>query len=152
MTDQPPPRRRARGSLEFYSEIPRARVRKQYALACARIAMRRIQRPVGEIRFVLVNDRKMAKLHRDFMNIPGTTDVITFNLTDPGARLDGEIYICLDQARRQARDYGVPLYQEIARLAAHGVLHLAGLDDMTLRQREVMRRLEDQALRLGGRA
>ncbi|MBK6909627.1 MAG: rRNA maturation RNase YbeY [bacterium] len=151
MTDQPPPRRRARGTLEFYSEIPRARVRKQYALDCAGSATRRITQSVGTIRFVLVNDRRMAKLHRDFLSTPGTTDVITFNLTDPGAALEGEIYICLDQARRQARQYRVPLYQEIARLATHGVLHLAGLDDATPRERAAMRKLEDRALGLRGR-
>jgi probable rRNA maturation factor len=150
MTDQPPPRRRARGKLEFYSEIPRARVRKDYALACASVAMRKIPRSVGMIRFILVNDRKMAKLHREFLNLRGTTDVITFNLTDPGAALEGEIYICLDQARRQAKEYRVPLYQEIARLAAHGVLHLAGLDDHTDVGRNQMRRAEDHALRAGG--
>lgn len=150
MTDQPPPRRRARGKLEFYSEIPRARVRKDYALACASAAMRRIPASVNAIRFVLVNDRKMAKLHREFMNIRGTTDVITFDLTDPGKGIEGEIYICLDQARRQARDYRVPLYQEVARLAAHGVLHLAGYDDRTETGRKQMSRYEDIALKAGG--
>lgn len=149
MTDQPPPRRRARGSLEFYSEIPRARVRKDYALACANVAMRKVPHSVGTIRFVLVSDRKMAKLHREFLNLRGTTDVITFNLTDPGAPLEGEVYICLEQARRQAKEYRVPLYQEVARLAAHGVLHLAGLDDSTDSGRAQMRRHEDRALRLG---
>jgi len=149
MTDQPPPRRRARGKLEFYSEIPRARVRKDYALACAKIATRKVTKSVGTIRFVLVDDRKMAKLHREYMNIRGTTDVITFNLTDPGAALEGEIYICLDQARRQARDYGVPLYHEIARLATHGVLHLAGFDDHSEADRKQMRKQEDLALQAG---
>lgn len=150
MTDQPPSRRRARGKLEFYSEIPRARVRKDYALACASVAMRKVPTAVNAIRFVLVNDRKMSKLHREFMNLRGTTDVITFNLTDPGEALEGEIYICLDQAKRQARDYRVPLYQEIARLAAHGVLHLAGLDDNTESGRRQMRKFEDRALQAGG--
>ena len=149
MTDQPPPRRRARGKLEFYSEIPRARVRKDYALACAKVAMRKVTKSVGTIRFVLVDDRKMAKLHREFMNIRGTTDVITFNLTDPGAALEGEIYICLDQARRQARDYRVPLYHEVARLATHGVLHLAGFDDHSDADRKQMRKQEDLALQAG---
>ncbi len=149
MTDQPPPRRRARGSVEFYSEIPRARVRKDYTLACATAALRRVPDSVGTIRLVLVGDRKMAALHRQFMNLRGTTDVLTFNLTDPGQPVEGEIYICLDQARRQAKDYRVPLYEEIARLAAHGVLHLAGYDDHTETGRTQMRRQEDAALRAG---
>lgn len=127
-------------------------MRKDYALACASIAMRKVSHSVGTIRFVLVNDRKMAKLHREFLNLRGTTDVMTFNLTDPGAALEGEVYICLDQARRQAKEYRVPLYQEVARLAAHGVLHLAGLDDRTDSGRARMRRYEDRALKMGSAA
>lgn len=149
MNDKPPPRRRARGSIEFYSEIPRARVRKSYTLACAAAAMRRVPNSVGSIRLVLIGDRKMAALHREFLNVPGTTDVLTFDLSEPGEALEGEIYICLDQARRQARDYRVPLYEEVARLAAHGVLHLAGYDDHTDAGKTEMRRLEDAALRRG---
>jgi len=148
-TDQPPPRRRARGSVEFYSEIPRARVRKEYTLSCATAALRRVPDAVATIRLVLIGDRKMAALHRQFMNVRGTTDVLTFDLTDPGAPLEGEVYICLDQARRQAKEYRVPLYEEVARLAAHGVLHLAGYDDHSEKGRAMMRKQEDAALRKG---
>ncbi|MCB9366143.1 MAG: rRNA maturation RNase YbeY [Calditrichaeota bacterium] len=149
MNDKPPSRKRARGTLEFYSEIPQARVRKDFALACAGAAMRRIPASVNTIRLVLIGDRKMAKLHRDFLNIRGTTDVLTFTLSEPEEALEGEIYICLDQARRQAKHYRVPLYHEVARLAAHGVLHLAGFDDHSERERTEMRKHEDAALRAG---
>jgi probable rRNA maturation factor len=146
MADQPPPRRRVRGNFEFLSDIPGARVRKDFALDCAVRAASKIRGPIAEIRFVLVGDRKMSALHKKFMSLSGTTDVLTFELSAPREPLEGEIYICLDQARRQARDYRVPLYQEIARLATHGVLHLAGYDDATDAQRVKMRRMEDLTL------
>ncbi len=41
------------------------------------------------------------------------------------------------------------LAEEVARLAAHGVLHLAGFDDHTDSGKIEMRRLEDAALRRG---
>lgn len=152
MTDHPPGRRRAGGTLAVHSQVPRARFRKHFLLACARHAARRISGDIGEINFVVVNDREMARLHRTYMNLRGTTDVLTFNLSERASRrVEGDVYICIDQARRQAADYCVPLYLETARLAVHGVLHLAGYDDASEAQREAMRLLEDRSLLAGGR-
>jgi probable rRNA maturation factor len=95
----------------------------------------------------------MSRLHRTYSKIRGTTDVLTFDLSDNADHaVDGDIYICLDQARRQAREYRVPLYAEVARLAVHGILHLAGYDDATDSQRQRMRKLEDRALSEGVRS
>lgn len=116
-------------------------------LACASHAAHAHRLRLAEVNLVVVGDRQMARLHRDYMGIGGTTDVLTFNLSDSNsARVDGDIYICLDQARRQARDYHVSLRQEMARLAVHGILHLAGFDDSTEQQRRHMRSLEDRTL------
>ncbi len=144
---------RAAETMQVHSLVPRARVRKDYLLACARVGARHVRRKLGQVNFVIVSDREMARLHRTYSRIPGTTDVLTFDLSDSDkGRVEGDIYICLDQARRQARHYRVPLYQETARLAVHGILHLAGYDDSSDRQRTVMRRLEDRALERGARA
>jgi rRNA maturation RNase YbeY len=100
--------------------------------------------------FVLINDRKMAALHRKYSGIPGTTDVLTFDLTEgESAPIDGDIYICIDQARRQSAERKIPLHREVARLAVHGVLHLAGFSDTTDAQQAEMRRLEDRSLNAG---
>jgi probable rRNA maturation factor len=147
MSDPSVSRRRVGGTLDVYSTVPRARIRKDHLLACARHGARRLDAPVGAINFIIVDDREMARLHRGYSGIRGTTDVLTFDLSDaPRARVDGDIYICLDQARRQAKEYGVPLYLELARLAVHGVLHLAGFDDHSEDGRAEMRRLEDRSL------
>ncbi|MDD5088366.1 MAG: rRNA maturation RNase YbeY [bacterium] len=153
MTDRPPSQRRARGTLELHSRIPGARVRKDHLLACARHGVRRIKNGVGHLNVILIGDRDMSRLHREYRGVPGTTDVLTFDLTDrPGGAVDGDIYISLDQARRQAREYRQPLYKEVARLAVHGVLHLAGFDDRTETGRAHMRRLEDRSLEAGARS
>ncbi len=151
MTDHPPARRRAGGILAVHSQVPRARFRKHFLLACARHAAKHISGNIGQINFVVVGDREMARLHRTYMAIRGTTDVLTFDLSERSARrVDGDVYICIDQARRQAADYRVPLYLETARLAVHGVLHLAGFNDRTEAQRAKMRTLEDRSLGAGG--
>lgn len=133
--------------FSVHSAMPGARVRREFLLECARRASKHIRRRLASISFVLVDDRKMAALHREYMNIGGTTDVITFDLSEsPKGPMEGEIYICVPQAKRQANEYGVPLYFEAARLAIHGVLHLAGYDDDTPARRERMHLLEDRIL------
>jgi len=138
---------RKRGIFQFHSQIPGARVRREFLLACAHDAARRFRRRPGHLNFILINDREMARLHRTYMNIAGTTDVLTFDLSEnTKSPVEGDVYICLDQARRQAEYYRVPLYLEIARLAVHGVLHLAGWEDRTDVEKRRMRSLEDRTL------
>jgi probable rRNA maturation factor len=135
------------GTFIIHSAVSGARFRREFLLQCARRAAREIHRPVASISFIVVNDREMSKLHRTYMNIPGTTDVMSFDLAETSRRpVEGEIYICINQARRQAAVYRVPLYLEMARLAVHGVLHLAGYNDDTPAKREKMHVLEDRTL------
>jgi probable rRNA maturation factor len=74
-----------------------------------------------EIWVLIVSDRKMASLHRQFMNEPGPTDVMTFQ--------HGEIFISAETARRNARRFGNALARELRLYVVHGFLHLHGFDD-----------------------
>ena len=74
-----------------------------------------------EISVLIVSDRRMASLHRQFMNESGPTDVITFQ--------HGEIFISAETARRNARRFGNSLARELRLYVVHGLLHLHGFDD-----------------------
>ncbi|PYJ10566.1 MAG: rRNA maturation RNase YbeY [Verrucomicrobia bacterium] len=76
---------------------------------------------LAELSVVLVSDRRMAELHRRFLQLPGPTDVITFQ--------HGEIFISAETARRNARRFGNSLQRELCLYIAHGFLHLHGFDD-----------------------
>jgi rRNA maturation RNase YbeY len=145
MPEPLPSPRRVRGHFAIHSEIPRARVDRPFLIKTLRAGEKISGATFAAVQIVLIGDRKMAQLHRDFSGIPGTTDVLTFDLSENGTR-EGEVYVCLDQARRQARDYRVTLRDEVARLAVHGLLHLAGYRDKSARARDEMRTLEDAAL------
>ena len=102
------------------------------------------QLPVDEINIILTGDAYLRTLHRDFLKDDTFTDVITFDLSDPGAKeTSGEIYISADRANIHAAEFAVPLRQEIARLIIHGILHLKGYDDHTENNRRQMRARED---------
>jgi probable rRNA maturation factor len=85
---------------------------------------------------VLVSDRRMAELHRRFLNEAGPTDVITFQ--------HGEIVISAETARRQARAFQTSLDHEIRLYIAHGLLHLCGYDDQTRAGAAQMQRLQEK--------
>jgi len=83
---------------------------------------------------VLVDDRRMASLHRRWLGLPGPTDVITFDLGD-GDRLCGDIACSTETALREAARYGWSARHELAYYMIHGLLHLTGYDDHAVARR-----------------
>ncbi|MBL8877070.1 MAG: rRNA maturation RNase YbeY [Phycisphaerae bacterium] len=92
----------------------------------------------GEIRVRIIADAEMAKMHEEYAGIPGTTDVLTFDMSvdegDGGGGvppLDVDLVVCLDEAQRQAsaRGHGETPQLELLLYTLHGVLHCLGHDD-----------------------
>lgn len=103
----------------------------------------------GEARVRLVRDDEMAREHLAHKDIPGTTDVLTFDLADDDsgpASLDADILICIDEAHRQSRARGHDVARELMLYIVHGILHCTGYDDATEPQAERMHRREDELL------
>jgi len=99
--------------------------------------------------FAVFNDRKMKSLNQQYFKRKNPTDVIAFNLNekvDPQTYLLGELVISYPQLKRQAKKYQVSVAEELARVVAHGVLHLMGYGDETVRQRKDMTIIEDQVI------
>jgi probable rRNA maturation factor len=95
---------------------------------------------------VLVDDERIHAMNKEFLQHDYPTDIITFPLDDEV--IDGEMYISMDTAIRQAAEYGVSLTNELMRLAAHGTLHLVGYDDTSPEERKHMSALEDKYITL----
>jgi probable rRNA maturation factor len=91
---------------------------------------------IDELSVVLVSDRRIAELHRRFLNERGPTDVITFQ--------HGEIVISAETAQRQARAFRTSLEHELRIYIAHGLLHLRGYDDKTPAGAAEMKRLQEK--------
>jgi probable rRNA maturation factor len=104
---------------------------------CLRLPARKsgVLRELPEVNVVLVSDRRMAALHRRFLNEPGPTDVITFQ--------HGEIFVSTETAKRQAKSFGTSLEHELRLYIAHGLLHLHGFDDKTARGAAEMKRIQE---------
>lgn len=85
----------------------------------------------SHINIHLVGDKDIQKLNKKHLNRDYPTDVLSFHMdesTPDGKFYIGDIIINIDQAKRQAAEYGNDDYRkEIAELAEHGVLHLLGI-------------------------
>ena len=86
-----------------------------------------------ELTLAFINDEEMAQLHEKWMDLSGTTDVISFPMdelkpNDPEPGILGDIVISPLVARAQADKAGHSYEHEVKILAAHGLLHLLGYD------------------------
>lgn len=84
---------------------------------------------------VLISDRQMRKLNRDFRGKNATTDVLSFPFEPDEFESEenhlGDILISVEQAQRQAAENDLALEIELKQLILHGVLHLCGYDHET---------------------
>ena len=101
---------------------------------------------------IIVDKEKIQTLNKTYRNIDKVTDVISFALEDDTSfiktefRVLGDIYICLDKAIDQAKEYGHSLEREISFLTIHGLLHLLGYDHMTEEEEKEMFGLQEMIL------
>lgn len=97
--------------------------------ALAHQALRALGVRRGVVSVTLLPATAMARLNRQHLGHRGPTDVITFALgTDPIRGIMGDVYLCPEVARSQARTFGVGVREEMARLVVHGMLHVCGWD------------------------
>lgn len=82
----------------------------------------------GVLSVAYIGDAEISEMNQRFLGHQGPTDVISFALHDPGEIPHGDIYVGADQATRQAAELGVPVAEELLRLAIHGTLHVLGYD------------------------
>ena len=81
----------------------------------------------ADISITFVSNRSIAALNRRHLGHTGPTDVISFELGQvSGAPVVGDVYIAPDVARVNARELGIPVAEELARLVVHGTLHVLG--------------------------
>jgi probable rRNA maturation factor len=100
-----------------------------------------------ELSIVLVGAKEMAALNEKFLGHEGPTDVITFDYSEGSGGLRGEIFICVAEAERQAKEFKTSWQSEVVRYVVHGILHLAGHDDLRPPARKKMKQAEGRLVR-----
>ena len=96
----------------------------------------------GELLITFCNDDYLHKLNMEFLAHDNLTDVLTFEY-NMGNVLSGDICISTERVRENAEIYNTTFFEEIARVMAHGVLHLCGYADNNEQEKKQMRSKED---------
>jgi probable rRNA maturation factor len=108
--------------------VSRARVREA---AVAALKAERAKDAMLSITFV--GRATMSQLNHRYLGHHGPTDVISFGLGRVGRRgaVVGDVYICAEIARENAKTQGISAGEELLRLVVHGTLHVLGYDHPT---------------------
>lgn len=106
----------------------------------------------GEVTILTVSPAYIKKLNQKYRQKNKVTDVLSFSQKE-GAKLPGkqgvylgDIFLCFDQIKKQAKIFNHSLESEFAMLIVHGFLHLLGYQDETDRQYQKMAKIQDQVL------
>jgi probable rRNA maturation factor len=105
----------------------------------------------GGVNIVLATDADLVDLNSRYLGRDGATDVLSFPMAGDEHRsaeeqILGEVYISLDRAWQQAKEYQVDLAQEVDRLVIHGLLHLCGYDHEDAQDARRMKAKEEEFL------
>ncbi len=106
--------------------------RKQFLEEKLKEALKLLGLPDKIFELHLLDDRAITRLNHQYLGRPYPTNVIAFSFWEgkrpPGTPYLGEIFISVETARREAREYSLPLKAYLLALAVHGLLHLLGYD------------------------
>ena len=96
-----------------------------------------------EFNIIFVDSDTIHEINRNYRHVDRVTDVISFALEDNETitldhRILGDIYICVERAEEQAKEYGHSFLRELAFLSIHGLLHLLGYDHMEKEEEKIM--------------
>ena len=98
----------------------------------------------GVVNIIIVDNKRIREINKEYRKIDKETDVISFALEDDDTfielpiRVLGDIYISIDKVKVQASEYGHSEKREICFLVVHGILHLLGYDHMNASDEKVM--------------
>jgi probable rRNA maturation factor len=152
---RPAPRRRSPSRIDVRSEHPAGARQLPRLRRVARRFLGALALSGVELSILVVTDRAIRALNREWRRKDRPTDVLSFPAGEPlpgssGPRPLGDVILSLDTARRQARTHRRTLAAELDLYLAHGLLHLLGHDHHWPTDARRMAALEEQLLRRPG--
>ena len=100
-----------------------------------------------DVNIIFTSDIHLSDLKKEFFSKDQWTDVIAFPLQRDSKFIEGEIYISIPTAKKNANLFKEPYKKELGRLIIHGSLHLLGIEDKSTEQKKKMTKLEEKFLK-----
>ena len=98
---------------------------------------------LDQLSIILCSDEYLLSLNQKFLSHDYFTDILTFEISNPGEPIVGELYISTDRIAENAQNLNVPARDEVLRVIIHGVLHLCGYKDNTKVLKRQIHKKED---------
>ena len=130
--------------FECTRPFKRALPKKCWVELCVKNEMKKLQC----INFVFCSDKYLLEINSEYLKSEHLTDVISFN-TNPTENIEnvfGDVYISIPRVRENSRLFNTCFDIELARVMIHGVLHLVGYNDKTLKEQRTMTKKENYYL------
>tara|TARA_E500000331_G_scaffold336674_1_gene364010 strand:- start:807 stop:1277 length:471 start_codon:yes stop_codon:yes gene_type:complete len=104
-------------------------------------------RTLGDITYAFFNDEDLKSLNIKFLKQDAFTDVLSFDQS-LDKTINGDIAVSIDRVKENAKTYKTSFDNELKRVMAHGLLHLLGYSDQTLQEKKVMRKIENDKIKM----
>lgn len=120
-------------AIDISSSVRRLTVSRALVRKAATAALRAGHVKDAMLSITFVGRAAISRLNRHYLGHHGPTDVISFGLGRLGRRgaVIGDVYICAEVARDNAKRQGISAGEELLRLVVHGTLHVLGHDHPT---------------------
>lgn len=96
-----------------------------------------------ELSIIFCSDDFILNINKQFLNHDYYTDIITFPIEEDDDVLEAELYISIDRVKDNAQSLDKTFINELLRVIIHGVLHLSGYEDKSVKQETEMRSKEN---------
>lgn len=101
------------------------------------------------IELVYVDENEIVQINLEHLNKDYVTDIITFRYDEGSEQaIEATLFCCSPRIKEQSKEFGTEESLEFLRIFTHGLLHLAGYDDRTIVQKEIMTQKENEILEL----
>ncbi len=101
----------------------------------------------GDINFIFTSNELLRLKNREYLNHNYYTDVLAFDNSEKKIT-GGDVFISIEQVKKNSVLYGVSHKEELRRVMIHGVLHLLGFSDSSSEEKQHMQEKENDALHL----
>ena len=135
--------------IHFFSEktdftLPDPQKTKQWLIE----SVSTLKKNLLEINYIFTSDDNLLNINVLHLNHDTYTDIITFDNSECDEELEGDIFISINRVEENAKTFNESYDRELHRVMIHGILHLAGYDDKTDKEKKAMRKLENHYLNL----
>lgn len=127
--------------------IDKKKIKKQVSFL-----LKKFQISCDEIAIYFVDEKKISSLHKKYFDDPSITDCISFPIDSKDSKIFpiflGEIFVCPQMAVQYSQKKNIFLQEELSLYIIHGILHLLGYNDISKKEKILMKKKEKECMKL----